>query len=449
MGGLTFAGVDGNSRAYWQPDKADFMPRFGLAYQIYNRTTLRAGYGIFFDTVGVNKTAGLQAGFSQATPIQASLDSGLSFVATTANPFPSGLLAPRGAAGGLSTNLGQAVTFYPTERRRANVQRWSFGLQHELPRQFLVEATYVGNRGTRLGVTHQLDNTPAQYLSTSPTRDTQAINFLSQSFPNPFFGTNPIFTANISRSNLLRPWPQFTGVSVEQPIGYSWYHALQARIEKRFSHDYTLQVSYTWSKAMQATEFLNATDSVPYRSISDLDRVHHLVVTGIWDLPLGKGMRFGSHMAKPLEFIAGGWQLNGVVQRQSGPPLAFGDVWTLFTGHPDDVLLPKDKRSVDQWFNANAGFNRNSAQALASNIRVSPLRFSGVRGDGQARADFSLIKKFPIKENIQMQYRAECINALNHPNLFAPNTSPTSSAFGTITGQDVPRLWQMSLTLKF
>ncbi|MDQ6663064.1 MAG: carboxypeptidase-like regulatory domain-containing protein [Acidobacteriota bacterium] len=449
LGGLTFAGVNGNPRTYWNSDKLDFMPRIGLAYQIFHKTLIRTGYGIFYDTAGVNKTAGLQFGFSQATPIQPTLDSGLTFVASTANPLPSGLIAPRGAAGGLATNLGQAVTFYPTDRHRADVQRWSFGVQQELPGQFLVEGTYVGNRGTRLGLTHQLDNTPAQYLSTSPTRDTQTINFLNQSFPNPFFGTNPIYTANTTRANLLKPWPQFTGVSVEQPIGYSWYHALQVRAEKRFSHDYTLQVAYTWSKAMQATEFLNPTDTVPYRSISDLDRTHHLVVTGIWELPFGKGKRFGSHMAQPLDFVAGGWQLNGIVQRQSGPPLAFGDVWTLFTGNPNDVALPKDGRSVDHWFNVNAGFNRNSAQALANNIRVSPLRFSGIRGDGQARWDLSLIKNFPITERIRMQYRAECLNALNHPNLFTPNTAVTSTAFGTITGQDVPRLWQMSLTLKF
>jgi len=80
---------------------------------------------------------------------------------------------------------------------------------------------------------------------------------------------------------------------------------------------------------------------------------------------------------------------------------------------------------------------------------VSPLRFGGIRGDGQARWDFSLIKSFVIHEDVRMQYRAECINAWNHPNLSTPNTTPTSASFGTITGQDVPRLWQMSLTLKF
>jgi hypothetical protein len=447
-GGLTFAGVDSNPRTYWESDKHDFMPRFGLAYQLFQKTLVRTGYGIFYDTVGVNKTSGLQAGFSQSTPIQASIDSGLTYVATTANPLPTGLIAPRGAAGGLSTNLGQSVTFYPSQRTRPYVQRWSFGVQQELPAQFLLDASYVGNRGTHLGVTRQLDNTPAQYLSTSPVRDANTINFLSQSFPNPFFGLNPVYTSNTSRAALLRPYPQFTGVSVEQPVGYTWYHALQLRAEKRFAHGYTLNIAYTWSKAMQATEFLNATDTVPYRSISDLDRTHHLVVSGIWELPFGRGKLLGNHWSKPLDFVAGGWQLNGVVQRQSGAPLGFGDVWTLFTGNPDDVVLSKDKRSVDHWFNT-AGFNKNSAQALANNIRVSPLRFSGVRGDGQARWDFSLIKNLPITERIKMQYRAECLNALNHPNLFAPNTTVTSAAFATVTSQDVPRLWQMSLTMKF
>jgi hypothetical protein len=358
-------------------------------------------------------------------------------------------LTPSGANGGLATNLGQAITFYPSERHRAYVQRWSFGIQQELPGQFLVDASYVGNRGTRVGILRQLNNTPAQYLSTSPTRDTATINYLNQSFPNPFFGTNPIYTANISRGDLLKPFPQYSTVSVEQPIGYTWYHALQVRLEKRFAHDYTLNMAYTYSKSMQATEFLNPTDPRPYESISDLDRTHHLVVSGIWELPFGKGKRFGNNWVKPLDWAAGGWQLNGIVQRQSGPPLGFGDVWTLFTGNPNDVNLPKDQRSPDHWFNVNAGFNRNSAQALANNIRVSPLRFSGIRGDGQSRWDFSAIKNFRIVERLTMQFRAECLNALNHPNLFAPNTTVTSTAFGTVTGQDVPRTWQMSLTLKF
>lgn len=448
-GGLTFANVGGNPRSYWKGEKNNFMPRLGLAYQLLPKTVLRAGYGLFYDSLGTLNTANIQTGFSQSTPIQPTFDNGLSFVATTADPFPNGLLQPNGATGGLMTNIGQAISFYPAKRLHSYGQRWSAGLQQVLPWQFLAEAAYVGNRATRINIARQINNTPAQYLSRLPVRDAQTINFLSASFPNPFDGTDPIFGRNTSRGSLLRPYPHFGGITILDPVGYSWYHSLQLRAEKRLSQGYTVQLAYTWSKAMEATEFLNVTDPVPYESIGSLDRTHRLVVSWIWELPFGRGRRFGAGMPKALNFVAGGWQLNGVVQRQSGPPLGFGDVFTLFTGNPDDIVLPKTQRNVDRWFNTDAGFNKNSAQQLASNIRTSPLRFSGIRGDGQARWDFSAIKNFGIREDVKMQFRAECLNAWNHPNLFTPNVNPTSSTFGMITGQDVPRIWQMALKLVF
>jgi hypothetical protein len=448
-GGLTFVNTGGNGRAYWTGEKNNFMPRAGFAYQLRPTTVIRAGYGIFFDTLGVNKTDSIQTGFSLSTPVQTSLDGGLTYRATTADPFPTGLLAPLGAAGGLTTNLSQAISFFPVDRKQAYGQRFSFGLQQVLPMQYLLEASYVGSRGTRLGVDRNLNVTPAQYLSRLPVRDQRTIDFLSQQFPSPFFGTDPIFGRNISRGNLLKPYSEFGNITVNEPIGYSWYHSLQVRAEKRFSRGYTFQLSYTWSKLMEATEFLNASDPLPYESLSSFDRTHHLVMSGIWELPFGRGRRFGSHLPKPVEFVAGGWQLNGVIQRQSGPPLGFGDVWTLFSGNPNDVVLPKDKRSVDRWFNTDAGFNKNNAQALGSNVRVSPLRFGGIRADGQARWDFSAIKNFRVTEKVKTQFRAECLNAWNHPNLSTPNTTPTNSSFGAITSQDVPRSWQMSLNVTF
>lgn len=448
-GGLTFVNTGGNPRTYWVSDKKNFMPRVGLAYQLSAKTVLRAGYGLFFDGVGVNNTGSIQTGFSQSTPIQASLDSGLTFIARTADPFPNGLLPPLGAAGGLSTNLGQSVSFFPERRRNPYSQRWTFGFQQVLPGQFLTEAAYVGNRATRININRELDVVPLQYLSRSPVRDTATINYLSEVFPSPFFGANSIYGTNTSRSSMLRPFPHFSSVSVLEPAGYSWYHSLQVRGEKRFSRGYTVQLSYTLSKTMEAIERLNSADPVPYRSLSSLDRMHRLVVSSIVEMPFGRGRKLGSKWPSPLELVVGGWQLNIVMQRQSGPPLGFGDVWTLFSGNPDDINLPKDKRNVDRWFNTDAGFNKNSAQQLSSNVRVSALRFSGIRADGQARWDFSAIKDFRITERAKMRFRTECLNAWNHPNLFTPTTSPTSSTFGMITGQDVPRIFQMSLSLTF
>ena len=448
-GGLTFAGLNGAPRRLWKGEKNNFMPRIGIAYQVRPKTVLRGGYGVFFDTIGLSATGVIQTGFSMTTPVQASLDSGLTYIATTANPFPNGLLEPLGATGGLSTNLGQSVSFFSMKRLQPYSQRWSFGFQQLLPGQFMTDVSYVGNRGTRLEVTRSLNALPARYLSRLPRRDEQTITFLSQQFPSPLYGTNPIYGTNISRSGLLAPYPQFGGVSVSEPIGYSWYHSLQLRVEKRFSKSYTLQLSYTWSKTMEATGFLNTSEPMPFESISTQDRTHRLVMSGIWELPFGRGRRFGAGLPSALNFLAGGWQLNGMVQRQSGPPLGWGDVWTLFTGNPSSVRLSKNERNVDRWFNIDAGFNRNSAQQLTSNIRVSPWRFNNLRADGQARWDFSIFKNFKVVEKVTMQFRAEVVNAWNHPNLFEPVTTPTSSTFGMITGQDATRSWVMSLKLSF
>jgi len=447
-GGLTFANAGGNPRTLWEGEKKAFMPRVGFAWEVLPRTVLRGGYGVYYNTIGVNTTTANQTGFSQTTPIQASLDGGRTFIAGTADPLPKGLDPPLGAAGGLTTNLGQSISFFPVRRRQPYAQRWSWGVQRALPGQLLLELAYVGNRSTRLGLNRNLNFTPAQYLSRLPVRDTQTINYLSAQFPNPFNGIRPIYGTTISRSSLLVAYPQFGSVIVQEPIGYSWYHSLQTRVERRFSRGFTYQLSYTWSKMMEAG-LLNDSDPVLYRSIAALDRTHRLVMSGIWDLPFGRARSFGANLPKAVEFFAGGWQLGMVGQRQSGPPLAFGDIWTLFTGNPDNIKLPRSQRTLERYFNTEAGFNRNSAQQLASNIRVSPIRFSGLRADGQARWDFSAIKNFMVTERMKVQFRAECINAWNHANLSTPNTSPTSSAFGSISTADSPRLWQMALKFAF
>jgi hypothetical protein len=447
MGGLTWVNQGGNGRSPFRGEKNNFMPRIGFAYQVLPRTTIRAGYGIYYDTIGVNATPPIQTGFTQSTPIQASLDEGLTFRATNANPFPTGLLEPLGPAGGLGTNLGQGIGFYQRDRTHPYSQRWSGGFQHLFPLEFLLDASYVASRGTRLPVNRSVNNTPLEYLSRLPVRDQPVIDFLSANSPNPFRGTHPIYGAQISRANLLRPYPHFGNMSISEPIGSSWYHSLQLRTEKRFSKGYTFQLAYTWSKLMESLQFLNAADPMPYESIGGFDRTHRLAMSGIWEIPVGRGRRFGAGLAAPVNFVIGGWQLGGVVARQSGAPLGFGN--SIFTGDLKDIPLPKGERDVDRWFNTEAGFNRNPAQQLASNVRTLPLLFSGFRGDGRATWDLSAIKNFPIWETVTMQFRAEAYNAWNHPNFSNPNTSPTNTAFGRVTGAADGRNFQFALRLNF
>jgi hypothetical protein len=449
-GGLMFAGVNGQPSNYWNGQGVVWNPRFGLAYQITPKTVVRTGYGIFYGSIGLLYTNTVQTGFSATTPIQASLDNGVTYVANNVNPLPQGLQQPAGAGLGLATNLGQALNVFPSDRKQPYSQRWMFSLSREILNGFVVEAAYVGNRNTRLNIMRELNGIPLQSLSTSPSRDNDRNVFLNQIFPNPFFGLSPVFTRTITRAQLLRPYPEFTSVRQPEPIGYSWYHALQARIEKRFSDGFTFQLSYTYSKAMEATEFLNEADTRPYEVISALDRPHRIVTSGLWELPFGRGKRWGGNWNTPVNLVAGGWQLNGLMQRQSGAPLALGN--RIFQGtNINDVLLDSDSRSVDHWLNRNAGLLTNSAQQPITNVnlRTFPLRFSGIRGPNQARWDLSLFKNFSLTERLRLQFRAECFNALNHPNLSDPNLDPTSASFGVISGQNPPRSWQFALKLSF
>jgi hypothetical protein len=233
-------------------------------------------------------------------------------------------------------------------------------------------------------------------------------------------------------SDLLRPFPQFGDITETEPIGYSWYHALQVRAERRLSHGVSVNLGYTWSKTLEATSFLNAGDALPYRGISAYDRPHRLSFSVNAELPFGRGRLLAGNAPKVVDAIIGGWQLNSIFTYQSGAPLSFGDA--IFIGDIKDIPLSSSERSVNQWFNTD-GFVTASAQQRASSIRQFPKYLAGVRGDGQTVWNASLFKRIPLSERFKLEFRAECYDVMNHPNFSDPNTTVTSSAFGTVTGQ--------------
>jgi hypothetical protein len=447
MGGLRFVSRDGIGRSPFRGNRGNAMVRAGLAYKVAQDTVVRAGYGTYYDSIGTFRTTPQQTGFSQQTLIQASLDNGLTFQANNANPFPQGLIPVQGAAAGLATSLGQGFSFYDPNLKPGYSQRWSFNVQHMLPARVLVDAAYVANRGTRLAILRDFNAIPNQYLSRSGIRDNAVIGALSQQYPNPYFGLAPSYPRTITRGNLLRPYPHFGNLSAQVPDGYSWYHSLQLRAERRMHNGLSVQTSYVWSKFMEAIEYQNSADERPYRTISDNDRPHRISTSGIWELPVGRGRHFGHSLPKAIDVLAGGWQLNGVVIVQSGPPLGFGNA--LFIGDIKQIPLAGSARSVERWF-ATESFVRDASLQLASNRQQLPLRFAGVRGDGQRAWDWSLFKTFRITESVKVQFRAECYNAFNQASFNAPNRNPTSGAFAAVTDtQSEARNWQFSLFVKF
>lgn len=434
VGGLQFAGTGGLPRGLINPDRNNLSPRIGIAYQWTSSTVLRAGYGVFFAPLGSDRLDSSQPGFSQRTQLVPSLDNGLSFRASMANPFPDGLLPVAGASRGLSTFLGQSISVVNPGLKNPYTQRWSLNLQQLLPQRFLLDVGYMGNRSNGLTVSRDLNAVPNEYLSRSPLRDDVTNAFLTAQVRNPFaaiadFAGTGLQGVNVARQQLLRAYPHFTGVSTTLNDGFAWYHALMMRIERRLSSGFTVQGSYTWSKNMEAVDFLNSADLYPHRVVSALDQTHVWAMSSVYELPFGKGKRYATS-SRLLDLVAGGWNLQGTWQAQSGRPLAWGNI--LFNGNVKDIPLSRDARNADRWFNTEAGFNRSPAAQLVSNYRTFPLRLNGVRAPGINMVNLSVLKNFTIREGFKLQFRAEAVDAFNETPLTAPSVSPVAGDFGQI-----------------
>ena len=431
LGGLNFAG-GANGRDLWHGQSIEALPRVGLAYQVNSNTVVRAGFGLFYDTLGTYRSPAIQTGFSSTTTMVPSIDDGLSYIATLGNPFPGGLQAPSGAAGGLATQLGQTLSVYALNRPLPYAERWSFDIQHSFGAGIMLDVGYVGNHAVNLPVVRNIDALPNQYLSTSPTRDQTAINYLSQQFSDPFYGLVSPYGKTISRGQLLTPFPEFANVLETDSNGYSHYNALQLQLSKRFSHGLMLNVSYSYSKLMDATGYLNAGDPMPWYGISTADRPQLLAISEVWQLPVGRGHAIGKTLPKWADYAIGGWELNTTITAQSGDALSFGDV--LFNGNIKNIPMGSG-RSIYNWINTS-GFATSASLQLADNLRTFPLRLSGVRGPGEDIWNIGIDKYFTLTEKVKLQLRGEGYNALNHANFRDPVLAPTNGQFGQITGQN-------------
>ncbi|MDZ4799816.1 MAG: TonB-dependent receptor [Bryobacteraceae bacterium] len=446
-GGLLFAGVNGQSRSLWESDRNNFAPRIGITWNPLKATVIRTGYGIYYVPLGADRSTVNQSGYSLRNGLVPSLDNGVTYTASLSNPFPGGIAQPAGAAGGLSTDIGRSVSFFNSTPRNGYMQRFSLGVQQELPGAVLLDVGYIGNRGTKLVVNRPYNAVPVQYLSRTGSRDQATIDRLTVQVNNPFFplpGTD-IAGRTVARTQLLRPFPQYTGVNGDDPIGYSWFHSMQMRAERRFSKGFTAQFNYTWSKFMEASGFLNAGDTALEEVISDLDRSHRATLTGIWELPFGRGRALFAGAPGIVDHVIGGWQLQAVWQRNTGAPLNLGNV--LLTG--DIRGLGNVEQTFDRWFNTSI-FNRNPQEQLAQNYRMVSTRFAAVRNPDQEVWDLSIVKNWKIRELTTLQFRGEALNALNRSNMASPNTDPTNTLFGRITATSGnPRYIHLGLKLIF
>jgi hypothetical protein len=480
-GGLQFASSE--NPGFWNGDRNNIEPRAGFAFRLNDKTVLRGGAGVY--TVPFIIAGNFQPGFSQSTPIVATLDNGLTLRGSLTNPFVDGILDPAGASRGPDTFLGQDLTsstnnvrIAPLDFQNGQNARYLISVQRELPGQWLVEGGYTGSRGWNLttgggGQAGEIDLNPipARYLSTSGQRDQATIDALALLVPNPYRNLLPGTTLNgatIARSQLLRPYSAFGNIRTFGSDGTSQYKSAQFKVERRFSRGYSVLAAYTWSKFTEQTFRLNPTDTTYEDRLSEFDVPHRVSISGIWELPFGKGRRWGQNVGALADGIIGGWSLQGIGQFQTGRPISFhdrniyfaGDLNALATSYSGDPSLPVWDTSGFYFHDAAVQTNgvddptkqRNDPRIqLASNIRYFPSRVSGLRGPGLNNLwDISLVKQVRTGNRVRAQFHAEFLNAFNRVVYANPNTDPRSSDFGKVTSQNnLPRDIQLAVKLIF
>jgi hypothetical protein len=434
VGGVTFAGT-GTDRVYTTYPYA-FAPRLGFSWSpgaLGPRTVIRGGIGLFYSTFG---TTGIQQpGFSQQTAVAADVNNFLTPVITLANPFPSGIQQPVGSSLGVNTFLGQNITFSNPNPGQPYIWRWNFNIQRELGSNMVMELGYMGSNGSQLPVNRNLNYYPLELLSTSPTRDQPNITRLTTLTANPFRGLLPGTGLNgptITTEQLLRSHPQFNGENgvrrEGETNGYSRFHQMMVRFEKRYSSGFSLLTNFSWQKMMEAIDRLNMADPFLQYRIGDEDRTFRFIASGGYELPFGKGKTFFSGAGPWMNRLVGGWQFNGIWNVQSGPPVEWGNV--IYLGGD----LNWQPRNVASAFN-RAAFNTVAAQQLDRNLRTFNARFTQYRAAGVNNVDFSVIKNIPIAERIRFQLRGEAFNLMNRAQFNGPNLSPADQNFTRITSQ--------------
>jgi hypothetical protein len=414
-GGTLYLGEDGASETV-NNAQPGWMPRVGFAYQFDDKTVIRGGWGMFFDTNNVLNDGLNQTGYSRGTGTTITNDNGLTFLGTNitspecraniancrtilADPFPvrpdgTRFETPLGNALGLSALQGRNLTYLDRDWERARQHRFRIGLQRQLTNTIVVELAYLGSRTDQIQVERRLNALPGKYWATGLVRNNSLTNDLNTQIPNnPFRITNftalqtsnptvfadmqtqGFFTnANIAKHQLLRPYPNFGDLrNGRDPSGEQKYNHLEVTATKRFSQGYSFQVSYLWSSNLQRTARQNEFDDFLVWEPSNNSAPHNLSVNFIYEFPFGKGRKWLSNN-KWLNALVGGWQVSGIYTKQSGRVYGLGN-WFYFGDDLRDIAKDTKDQTADAWFNwqlfpgASRDFSASNRAAYEARIR--------------------------------------------------------------------------------
>jgi hypothetical protein len=480
----------------------EFGPRLGIAYQISNKWVFRGGYGIsysppilnnfgsqnlfgFNSAVVVHHPAGTAGKFDPVTYLSPLVSAPLPANARIGLPPFTGTLPNTDPA---SAN-GNGLDFLPrTSAAQPYVQNWSAGFQYQLPHQIVLEANYVGSKGTRLLDSYfstWFNQPNGKYMALGDNLDTDFAEALASGILAPYGITQlpyPSFENNNYSQTVsagLAPFPQYSGLTNNLPaMGSSTYHSLQIQARKNSAHGLTFIAAYTLSKTLTDTDtalyypsasvvqdFYNRRSE---KSIAQFDHPQSLKLTWIYGLPFGRGHRWLNSTGW-TDRLFSGWQITAIQQYFSGDPLSISSALSTsftpgiradtVTGVAQTVPLKGlDVINGTPMLNPAAFVDPPSSLNSGYPLRVgtSPRYLPNIRGPAHQSEDFGVIKDTRITERVSFQIRADMFNVFNRTGRGNPDTSlgdgypADGGTFGLILGpMNGPRVIQVAGRLNF
>ncbi|HEY2018708.1 MAG TPA: carboxypeptidase-like regulatory domain-containing protein [Bryobacteraceae bacterium] len=494
-GGPMYAGVNGNpSTAYVNSYR--FMPRLGATYQLNRRMVLRAGYGLFFDTLnalnatngGTTSSLADQDGFSTSTSVPSSTTFGTNFtpgVSPLSDPFPANaggarFNTPVGSSAAQYYYLGAGPTITDHALTPARENRGSIGVQIAFDPHTVLDVSYNIARTTNLTLNKNNAYTPQNFYSGGQQTNSATATLLGQLVPNPFYignfsslaGSNPAAYSVISHSsyytsktisvgNLVRAYPQMSGFTEREPLGSSNFQEVLFALTHRMSHGVSLTASFEVNDQHDKDFFWNAFDPLPTSEPSNSSEPTRFTMEEVWQLPFGKGNPWANSGWKNALF--GGFQIDTSYELQPGQLVNFNNlfyegnatgsaiklaspVWNMPGPQSSDYIQWLNPGNVTATFNAGTctysgtGFVTNSqCQPNAYNFRVFPTRVNGVRAMGMNNVNGNVARTFHLWENMNLETTFLVYNVFNHQGFGGPNASPTNGNFGRVTGDGFPQ----------
>jgi hypothetical protein len=421
-----------NLRTLDFPDYKDFAPRLGIVWRptSSDKLVVRTGYGIFYDMGNLN-TQQLVSNNPVFSPTQ-------NFIAPFGSPPPLTNGVPTNTenvyAGELPLLSQQYAAFFLDPHFvTSRVQEWSFGIESQLAKNWGLDVSYVGSAAHHLDNIHYPGNQPVPGVGDLQPR---------------------------------RPYPNFNQVAYMTSDGNANYNSLQVRLTKTFTHGLLLLTTYTWAKTMDDVEgnegsyFVsgqlpqNENDRAANWGRAVSDARQRMIVSPIWQLPVGSGRRYLNRRGA-LNTILGGWQSSAILTLQTGMPFSVVSATDFSntgspTPRPDRTCSGVGNGTISDWINANCFTTANLQTALnAGQPRFGNSGRNIISAPGLATLDLALMKNFQLMEKLTLQFRAEAYNMFNRANFGLPDATFGTGNFGQIGGASDARDMQFSLKMMF